>query len=101
MSVKSVIKKGYNHFLFLIIIHNIIPYTSTLNFFEFKYFFLALLFSLVAQVGNLTISCFKRKEKIKDTGKILPGHGGIFDRIGGLMFVVIVTIIFYKFNIIP
>ena len=87
--------------LSLIIINNIIPETSTLNFFEVKYFFLAIIFSLVAQVGDLTISYFKRKEKIKDTGKILPGHGGIFDRIDGLMFVVIVTIIFYKFNIIP
>jgi len=87
--------------LSLIIINNIISETSTLNFFEVKYFFLAIIFSLVAQVGDLTISYFKRKEKIKDTGKILPGHGGIFDRIDGLMFVVIVTIIFYKFNIIP
>ena len=37
----------------------------------------------------------KRIEKIKDTGKILPGHGGIFDRIDGLMFVSILAFIFY------
>ena len=62
---------------------------------------LAIIFSLVAQAGDLTISYFKRLEKIKDTGKILPGHGGIFDRIDGLMFVVIFTFILYKFNVIP
>ena len=66
-----------------------------------KFFFLAIIFSLVAQAGDLTISYFKRLEKIKDTGKILPGHGGIFDRIDGLMFVVIFTFILYKLNVIP
>ena len=56
---------------------------------------------MVAQTGDLTISYFKRLEKIKDVGKILPGHGGIFDRIDGLIFVVIVTFIFYKLHFIP
>ncbi len=66
-----------------------------------KYYFLAMLFSLVAQLGDLCISYFKRLEKIKDTGKILPGHGGIFDRIDGLMFVVILAYVFYNFNLFP
>ena len=64
-------------------------------------FLITIIFSTVAQAGDLTISYFKRLEKIKDTGKILPGHGGIFDRIDGLMFVVILTFILYKFNVIP
>ena len=72
-----------------------------LNFLQAKFFFLAIIFSLVAQIGDLIISYFKRLEKIKDTGKILPGHGGIFDRIDGLMFVIIINIIFYKIHIIP
>ena len=78
-------------------------YTSTIkdNFLAPEFFFLAIVFSLVAQAGDLTISYFKRLEKIKDTGKILPGHGGIFDRIDGLMFVVIVAFIFYKLHFIP
>ena len=66
-----------------------------------KYFLLALFFSLVAQTGDLAISYFKRLEKIKDTGKILPGHGGIFDRIDGLMFVVILTFFLYRVNLLP
>ena len=72
-----------------------------IDFLDPKFFFLAIIFSLIAQAGDLTISYFKRIEKVKDTGKILPGHGGIFDRIDGLMFVVILAFVLIYFHIIP
>ena len=74
---------------------------SSLNFLEPKFFFLAIILSLVAQAGDLTISYFKRIEKVKDAGKILPGDGGILDRIDGLMFVLIFTFILIQIKIIP
>ena len=82
-------------------ISSYVDWPNSFTFLKANFFFLAIIFSLIAQMGDLTISYFKRLEKIKDVGKILPGHGGIFDRIDGLIFVVIVTFIFYKLHFIP
>ena len=88
----------------IFIIGFIVESISTMKadfFYKPRYFILAIIFSIIAQFGDIIISYFKRLEKIKDTGKILPGHGGIFDRIDGLMFVVLFAFIVYKFNLFP
>ena len=55
---------------------------------------LILFISTISQIGDLIISYFKRKAKLKDTGRILPGHGGFLDRIDGIIFVMPITYIF-------
>ena len=61
-----------------------------LNYLDFEYSLNSLIFviliSFVSQIGDLFISYLKRKAKIKDTGSILPGHGGMLDRLDGIIF---------------
>jgi len=47
-----------------------------------------LIMSIYCQIGDLIISYLKRKAKVKDTGKILPGHGGVLDRLDGVLFAI-------------
>ena len=64
-----------------------IIYSYSISFVDFKtIFLLTILISFICQIGDLFISFLKRKAKIKDTGNILPGHGGVLDRIDGILF---------------
>jgi len=56
------------------------------NVYGLKIFVLGILVSLSNQAGDLFFSALKRKAKIKDTGNFLPGHGGVLDRIDGILF---------------
>ena len=60
-----------------------------LNFknFSMDNFIFVIFISTVSQIGDLIISLFKRNSEIKDTGQIIPGHGGLLDRIDGMIFV--------------
>ncbi len=61
----------------------IFPY---LKFNSINMLIFILLISLTSQVGDIVISYFKRKSKIKNTGNLIPGHGGLLDRIDGMIF---------------
>ena len=99
-------KKTYSgvigSFLLSIIFTNLfLEFSSNLQTSEFtkEMFLFILLVSFVSQLGDLIISYFKRKSKMKDTGTIIPGHGGILDRIHGVIFALPFSyVLFLNFN---
>jgi len=68
--------------------------------FNFKIVLLQLILSIISIAGDIFFSYVKRINQIKDYSAIIPGHGGVLDRIDGLIFVVISYQFIIKFNVI-
>ncbi len=68
----------------LTIFQNYMYYPAT----YFQFFLITVLLSTVSQAGDIIVSYFKRKAGIKNTGSFIPGHGGLLDRIDGMIFAV-------------
>ena len=89
ISPNKTISGTVGSFIFSIIPLMIILYFDFLDLkLNFKNIIFCLLISLISQLGDLFISYIKRKAKIKDTGNLLPGHGGVLDRVDGIIFAV-------------
>ena len=96
ISPKKTISGSLGSFIFSIALIPIfiqyLPDYSILNI-----LLITLFISLISQTGDLFISYLKRKAKVKNTSDLLPGHGGVLDRIDGIIFTI--PVIFLIFNI--
>ncbi len=71
-------------------------YTTVINVQTnlFKVIGIILLMTIIAQIGDLFFSAIKRHYNIKDFALLIPGHGGVLDRIDSIIFTVLVYVIF-------
>ena len=85
MSPKKTISGSLGSFIFSL---SIIPFfiEHFYNLSLIKLIFFTIIISLISQMGDLFFSFLKRKANVKDTSDLLPGHGGILDRIDGIIF---------------
>ena len=81
-------------FIFALLFGYIVyKFFNNLIYINLNIFLFIILVSFISQIGDLSISYLKRMAKLKDTGNILPGHGGILDRIDGILLALPFSII--------
>lgn len=75
----------------------LIIYTNLVGDLSIKLVFVTMILSIVGQLGDLVYSKIKRENNIKDFSNIMPGHGGILDRVDSLSFVIFTYVILLLF----
>ena len=100
ISPNKTISGSLGSFILPLILVPIFFYLFLEKFDIFQLLTLTILVSLICQLGDLFISFLKRKANVKDTGDLLPGHGGILDRIDGIIFALPFGLILWEFLIV-
>jgi phosphatidate cytidylyltransferase len=96
ISPKKTYTGSIGSFLLAIILTNIYLNYEDIEFTN-EIFIFVLIISIISQLGDIFISYCKRLSKIKDTGKIIPGHGGLLDRADGMIFAFPFSYIFFLY----
>ena len=95
ISPNKTISGSLGSFIFsLLLVPFFLEYFNNYNVLKFILF--TVIISLTAQLGDLLISLLKRKAKVKDTSDLLPGHGGVLDRIDGIIFAIPVGLLIFS-----
>ena len=85
---------AFGSFIFCILISYALSFKYD---FQINLIYFSIFISLLCQIGDLIISFLKRLAKIKDTGNILPGHGGLLDRIDSALLAIPIGILSINF----
>ena len=95
ISPKKTISGSLGSFIFSLLLVPLFI-QSSLNYDFLEISLIVLFISLSSQIGDLFISFLKRRAKVKNTSDLLPGHGGILDRIDGIIFAVPAGFLFFN-----
>tara|TARA_B100000787_G_scaffold163603_1_gene145399 strand:+ start:32 stop:703 length:672 start_codon:yes stop_codon:yes gene_type:complete len=96
ISPKKTISGSIGSFIFSLIL---IPFflNNFMSYSLISVIIITMLISLISQLGDLSISYLKRKAKVKNTSNLLPGHGGLLDRIDGIIFAIPFGFVLFNF----
>ncbi len=101
ISPNKTISGSIGSFILSLILVPLFYFLFSNNFLNLFHLILISIFvSFFCQIGDLFISFLKRKAKVKDTGNILPGHGGLLDRIDGMLLAIPIGIMIWEYLII-